>query len=57
MKTSPWGKKQTELEEPIVSFVDIMSEELAEQLEEVCGCWSIIVYQLNFLKGFTNNSS
>uniref|UniRef100_A0A0M3HQQ3 Serine/threonine-protein kinase RIO3 n=2 Tax=Ascaris TaxID=6251 RepID=A0A0M3HQQ3_ASCLU len=35
MKTSPWGKKQTELEEPIVSFVDIMSEELAEQLEEV----------------------
>ncbi|VDM37679.1 unnamed protein product [Toxocara canis] len=34
MKTSPWGKKDTEVDEPIVSLVEIMSEELAEQLEE-----------------------
>uniref|UniRef100_A0A915BAC1 Serine/threonine-protein kinase RIO3 n=1 Tax=Parascaris univalens TaxID=6257 RepID=A0A915BAC1_PARUN len=35
MGSSPWGRKQTEFEQPVVSFVDIMSEELAEQLEEM----------------------
>lgn len=33
VKSSPWGKKN-EIEEPVVSLIEIMSEELAEQLDE-----------------------
>ncbi|MFH4976162.1 hypothetical protein AB6A40_002871 [Gnathostoma spinigerum] len=34
VKISPWGKKNVDDESPVVSFVEIMNEELAEQLEE-----------------------
>lgn len=30
-----WGRKKDVVENPVVSFVDIMSEELAEQLDKV----------------------
>ena len=36
VKNCVWGKKNNEVEEPVMSFVEIMSEELAEQLDEVC---------------------
>lgn len=32
---SAWGKKPNVVEEPIVSFVEIMDEELAEKIQEV----------------------